>query len=112
MEGLATSNNKLYAYNLPSSFRARRTLHLLLEQSVKFKDVRSPNQVLTHAARAAAGQLTSGGRARRARRALVRARRASPVKIGSASTHQMTNHDIIAIEITSHIKRSLPMVEE
>ena len=38
----------------------------------------SPNQVLTHAARAAAEQLnisaTSGGRARRARRALVRAR--------------------------------------
>ena len=39
----------------------------------------SPNQVLTHAARAAAKQLnkllsaTSGGRARRARRALVRA---------------------------------------
>ena len=38
----------------------------------------SPNQVLTHAARAAAKQLngafsgTSGGRARRARRALVR----------------------------------------
>ena len=39
----------------------------------------SPNQVLTHAARAAAKQLnsaTSGGRARRARRGLVRARRA------------------------------------
>ena len=39
----------------------------------------SPNQVLTHAARAAAEQpplvaATSGGRARRARRALVRAR--------------------------------------
>ena len=39
----------------------------------------SPNQVLTHAARAAARQLnffsaTSGGRARRARRALVRAK--------------------------------------
>ena len=37
----------------------------------------SPNQVLTHAARAAAEQLnsaTSGGRARRARRALVRAK--------------------------------------
>ena len=37
----------------------------------------SPNQVLTHAARAAAG--TSGGRARRARRALVRVTFAKPV---------------------------------
>ena len=38
------------------------------------KGASSPNQVLTHAARAAAFSATSGGRARRARRALVRAR--------------------------------------
>ena len=48
-------------------------------QSKTRQNVHSPNQVLTHAARAAAEQLnssaaTSGGRARRTRRALVRAR--------------------------------------
>ena len=54
--------------------RASGDGRLYLQSATRPRGLHSPNQVLTHSARAAGGWwLAAGGRARRARRALVRA---------------------------------------